>query len=51
VPRHFGYDPHPHRGGHFPRRPGFSARASRTHFEPRQLDGPHFPFRGQVVRS
>jgi hypothetical protein len=37
VPRCFGYGPHPHRGDHFPCRPGFSARASHTHFEPKRL--------------
>jgi hypothetical protein len=46
VLRHFGYDPCPHRGDHFPCGPGFSAGASHTHFEPRHLDGPHFPHRG-----
>jgi hypothetical protein len=46
VPRHFGYGPHPHRGDHFPRRPGFSARGSYTHFELRHLDGPRFPCHG-----
>jgi hypothetical protein len=30
----------------FSRRPGFSIGASHTHFEPRHLDGPHFPHRG-----
>jgi hypothetical protein len=43
VPRRFGYDPRPHRGDYFLCRPGFSARAYHTHFEPRHLDGPHFP--------
>jgi hypothetical protein len=43
VPRHFGYGPHPHRGDRFPRRHGFPARESYTHFEPRHLDGPRFP--------
>jgi hypothetical protein len=46
VSRHFGYSPCPHRGGHFPRRPDFSAGRSHTHFEPRHLDDPHFPRRG-----
>jgi hypothetical protein len=46
VPRRFGFDPHFHRGDRFPRMSGFSARGSRTHFEPRHLDGPHFPRRG-----
>jgi hypothetical protein len=34
-PRRFGYGPYPHRGDRFPRRPGFPARGSYTHFEPR----------------
>jgi hypothetical protein len=42
VPRHFGYDPRPHHGDCFPRRPGFPAGESHTHFEPRHLDGPYF---------
>jgi hypothetical protein len=42
VPRHFGYDPCPHCGDHFPRRHGFPAGGSYTHFEPRHMDGPHF---------
>jgi hypothetical protein len=42
-PRRFGYDPRPRRGDRFPRRPGFSAEGSFTHFEPRHLDGPRFP--------
>jgi hypothetical protein len=46
LPRHFGYGPRPHRGDRFPRRPGFSARASHTHFESKHLDGPHFPRHG-----
>jgi hypothetical protein len=45
-PRCFGYDPRPHRGNHFPRRPGFLTGGSFTHLEPRHLDGPHFPHRG-----
>jgi hypothetical protein len=44
-PRHFGYDPRPHRGDHFPCRPVFPARGSHTHFELRHLDGPCFPHR------
>jgi hypothetical protein len=43
VPRRFGYDPHPHHGDRFPRRPGFPAGGAHTHFEPRHLDGPCFP--------
>jgi hypothetical protein len=46
VPRCFGYGPRPHRGDHFPHRPGFPAGGSYTHFEPRHLDGPRFPRRG-----
>jgi hypothetical protein len=46
VPRRFGYCPCPHRGDRFPRRPGFPAGGSYTHFEPRHLDGPCFPCRG-----
>jgi hypothetical protein len=45
-PKHFGYSPRPHRGDCFPCRPGFFARASHTHFEPRHLDGPRFPRHG-----
>jgi hypothetical protein len=45
-PRCFGYNPHPHRGDRFPRRSGFSAGGSLTHFEPRHLDGPCFPRHG-----
>jgi hypothetical protein len=46
VPRRFSYDPRLHRGDRFPCMPGFSAGGSHTHFEPRHLDGPHFPRRG-----
>jgi hypothetical protein len=45
-PRRFGYGPCPHRGDHFPHRPGFPGGGSIPHFEPRHLDGPHFPRRG-----
>jgi hypothetical protein len=45
-PRRFGYGSHPHRGDRFPHRPGFPARVSYTHFEPRHLDGPRYPHRG-----
>jgi uncharacterized protein YlaI len=45
-PRHFGYVPHPHRDDHFPRRPGFPAGGSYTHFELRHLDDPRFFHRG-----
>jgi hypothetical protein len=55
MPRHFGYGPRPHCGDHFPRRSGFSAGASHTHFVPRHLDGTYFPVvvhvpLGQLVR-
>jgi hypothetical protein len=46
VPRRFGYDPSPHHGDRFLHRPNFSVGGSYTHFEPRHLDGPHFPRRG-----
>jgi hypothetical protein len=46
VPRCFGYDPCPHHGDHFLRRLGFPAEGSHTHFEPRHLDGPRFPYHG-----
>jgi hypothetical protein len=46
VSRHFGYGPRPHRGDHFPRRPGFPAGGSFPHFELIHLDSPHFPRRG-----
>jgi hypothetical protein len=46
VPRCFGYSPHFHRGDRFLRRPDFPVGGSHTHFEPRHLDGPHFPPRG-----
>jgi hypothetical protein len=46
VPRRFGYGPRPHCGDCFPRMTGFLARASHTHFEPRHLDGPRFPYCG-----
>jgi hypothetical protein len=45
MPTRFGYGPRPHRGDRFPRRPGSSAGASQTHFEPRHLNGPCFPCR------
>jgi hypothetical protein len=43
VSRCFGYGPRPHRGDHFPCRPGFPAGGSHAHFKPRHLDNPHFP--------
>jgi hypothetical protein len=46
APKHFGYGPHPHRGNCFPRRPGFPAGGSHTHFELRHLDGPCFLHHG-----
>jgi hypothetical protein len=45
-PRRFGYDPRPHLGDRFLRRPGFPAEGFFTHFEPRHLDGPCSPRRG-----
>jgi hypothetical protein len=42
-PRRLGYGPHPHRGDRFPRMPDFPAEGSYTHFDPRHMDGPHFP--------
>jgi hypothetical protein len=42
-PRRFGYGPRPHCGDHFLRRLIFPAGGSHSHFEPRHLDGPHFP--------
>jgi hypothetical protein len=45
-PTRFGYSPHPHHVDCFPRRPGFSAGGSYTHFEPRYLDGSYFFYRG-----
>jgi hypothetical protein len=46
MPRRFGYDPCLHRRDHFPCRSGFPTGGSHTHFEPRHLDGPHFPRHG-----
>jgi hypothetical protein len=46
VPKCFSYDSRPHRGIHFPRRYGFPAGGSYTHFKPIHLDSPHFPHRG-----
>jgi hypothetical protein len=46
MPRCFGYNPCPHRGNCFSRRPSFPAGGSQTHPEPRHLDGPCFPHRG-----
>jgi hypothetical protein len=45
-PRRFGYNPRPHRGDRFPRRPDFPTGGSFPHFESRHLDGPRFPRRG-----
>jgi hypothetical protein len=45
VPIRFSYDSRHHRGDHFLRRSSFLAGGSRTHSEPRHLDGPHFPHR------
>jgi hypothetical protein len=41
-PRRFGYGPRPRHSDRFPRRPGFPAGGSFTHFELRHLDGPRF---------
>jgi hypothetical protein len=41
--RRFGYSPRPHRGDHFPRKPGFLTGGSFPHFKPRHLDGSRFP--------
>jgi hypothetical protein len=46
VSRRLGYDPHPHRGDRFPRRPSFPAGGSYTHFEPRHFDSPCFAHHG-----
>jgi hypothetical protein len=46
MPRRFGYGPRLYRGDRFPHRPGFSAGASHTHFEPRHLHGPCFSHHG-----
>jgi hypothetical protein len=43
VPTCFGYDPRPHRGDRFPRRPDFPTGGAHTHFESRHLDNPRFP--------
>jgi hypothetical protein len=51
MPRRFGYDPHPHCGDRFPRKPGFPAGASYTHFEPKHLDGPCFSCLGSHPTS
>jgi hypothetical protein len=45
-PRCFGYGPRLHRGDRFPCRPGFPTGGSLPHFEPRHLNGPHFPHCG-----
>jgi hypothetical protein len=44
--RRFGYSPRPYRGDRFPCRHGFPAGKSYPHFEPKYLDGPHFPHHG-----
>jgi hypothetical protein len=46
VLKRFGYGPHPHHGDRFPRRLGFPAGGSHSHFELRHFDGPCFPRRG-----
>jgi hypothetical protein len=42
----FGYGSHPHHSDGFPRRPDFPVGGFHICFEPRHLDGPHFPRRG-----
>jgi hypothetical protein len=49
VPRYFGYDPRPHHGDHFPRRPSFPIGGSHTHPEPRHLNSLHFFHRGSCL--
>jgi hypothetical protein len=46
VPRYFGYNPRPDRGDRTPRNLSFPIGGAHTHFEPRHLDGPHFPRHG-----
>jgi hypothetical protein len=46
VPRHFDYDPRPHRGDRLPCRHGFPARGAYSHYEPSRFDGPCFSHRG-----
>jgi hypothetical protein len=46
VHTRFGYDPRPHCGDRFPRRPDFLAGGAYTHFELRHLDGPCFSRHG-----
>jgi hypothetical protein len=46
VPKRIGYNTRPDRGDRFPRKPSFPAGGSRTHPEPRHLDGPCFSHRG-----
>jgi hypothetical protein len=42
----FGYGPRPRCGDRFSCGPDFPTGGSYAHFEPRHLDGPHFPYRG-----
>jgi hypothetical protein len=42
VPRHFGVDPHSHRGIRLPHRHGFPAKGVYSHFEPSPFDSPCF---------
>jgi hypothetical protein len=51
VSRRFGYGPRPQHGDHFPHGHGFPPGGSYTHFEPRHLDGSHFPRRGSRSTS
>jgi hypothetical protein len=51
VTRRFGYSPCSHRGDCPPGRYDFPARGFYTRFEPRHLDGPHFPHRNSRPTS
>jgi hypothetical protein len=51
VPRCYGYSLCPHHGDRTPCRHNFPTRGSYTHFEPRYLDGPHFPYHGSRPTS
>jgi hypothetical protein len=46
VPGCFGYGPRSHRGDRPLHRHDFPAGGPYTRFEPRHLDGPHFPYHG-----
>jgi hypothetical protein len=51
VSSRFDYGPRSHHGDRFPCRHDFPAGGSYTRFEPRHLDGPHFPRRGSRPTS